>query len=205
MASGHPWIHGVSSPASEGTGTMGEARRLTWMAGLLLAAPLVAVIAWLVGGGLSRSFGPAPGPSTAARESAAARAPLLDGFPPPEGDYPADRLHERVDGAADALRAAGCGRLLFWKIADPPAEMELLIFGQDEGAARVLAREAGWERTPGPGDEAAVGDQSVLFRRGRFYGRILGDPGAAFDPARLLDLARKLDSALQSMQGGGAS
>jgi hypothetical protein len=75
--------------------------------------------------------------------------------------------------------------------------MEILVFDGDAGAARVLERDAGPGRQPGPGDEASVGDQAVFFRRGRYYGRVLGDPQAAAAPERLLDLARRLDASIR--------
>ena len=101
-----------------------------------------------------------------------------------------------MDGAADALIAAGCRRLLFWRVEDPAAELELLIFDGAEGAAKVLDRDAGPGRDPGPGEEASVTDQSVFFRRGRFYVRILGDPTANPGRQRLLDLAGRADRGL---------
>jgi len=179
-----------------------ENRRFSWLKSLLLAAPLACLLVWLTVGGVKGTFSPDLPPSPGAGGSAPSRLPaapppsVLTGFPPPEGDYPADRLFERVNGAADALIAAGCGRLLFWRMGDPAAEMELLIFDRAEGAARILARDAGPGRDPGPGEEASVTDQSVFFRRGRFYVRILGDPAANPGRERLLDLAGRADRGL---------
>jgi hypothetical protein len=200
---------------------MTRKRRFPWLKALLLAAPLAALVAWLAVGGVRGSFGPGPAPSPGPEKSAlsgtssASPASILAGFPPAEGDYPADRLFERVDGAADALIAAGCGRLLFWRVEDPAAELELLIFDGAEGAAKVLDRDAGPGRDPGPGEEASVTDQSVFFRRGRFYVRILGDPAANPGRQRLLDLAGRADrglptsgsrtSSLESTKQGGPS
>jgi hypothetical protein len=183
---------------------MRDRRLLHLLARLLMVAPLGAIIAWLVAGGMSRSFGPDLPPAPAAP---GAISPV-NGFPPPSGDFPAARLYERVDGAADGLRAAGCRRLLFWPMDDPVAEVELLIFDAAEGAARVMAREAGPERTSGPGDEASIADQSVYFRRGRLYVRILADPSAGTGREPLLRLAERFDRALRSSDpqppiGGG--
>jgi uncharacterized protein DUF6599 len=152
--------------------------------------------------------GSEPPKPPATPSSAPLNVPVLGGFPPPDEEYPADRLFERVDGAADALIAAGCERLLFWRIADPPAEMEVLVFDRPEGAARVLARDAGEGRDPGPGDEASVSDQSIFFRRGRFYVRIVGDPESNRSRERLLELGRRADRGLPSSRsdsGGEAS
>jgi hypothetical protein len=178
---------------------MRDNRPLRFLGRLLMAAPLVAIMTWLVAGGMSRSFGPVLPPAPPAPSSApSAVTTLLSGFPRPSGDYPAERLYERVDGAADGLRAAGCRRLLFWTIEDPAAEVELLIFDAEAGAARVLTRDAGPERVSGPGDEASVADQSVYFRRGRLYARIIGDPSAGTDRKRLLQLAERVDRSLRS-------
>jgi hypothetical protein len=78
--------------------------------------------------------------------------------------------------------------------------MELLIFDRAEGAAGVLAKDAGPVRDPGPGEEASVTDQSVFFRRGRFYVRILGDPTANPGRQRLLDLAGRADHGLPASE-----
>jgi len=185
---------------------MPQNRRFPWLKALLLALPLACLVTWLTIGGVKGSFGPDLRSSPEAEKSAppgkAAASPdsFLTGFPPPDGDYPADRLFEKVDGAADALIAAGCGRLLFWRIADPAAEMELLVFDRAEGAAGVLAKDAGPVRDPGPGEEASVTDQSVFFRRGRFYVRILGDPSANPGRDRLLDLAGRADRGLPASE-----
>lgn len=185
---------------------MPQKRPFPWLKSLLLAAPLACLAVWLAVGGAKGSFSPDLPSSPGAEKSLPSPQPagsapsFLAGFPPPEGDYPADRLFERVDGAADALIAAGCGRLLFWRMGDPAAEMELLIFDHSEGAARVLARDAGPGRDPGPGEEASVTDQSVFFRRGRFYVRILGDPAANPGRGRLLDLAGRADRGLPASE-----
>jgi len=185
---------------------MPQNRQFRWLKSLLLAAPLACLVAWLIVGGVKGSFSPDLSPSPGAEKSAPPRLPaasppsVLTGFPPPEGDYPADRLFERVDGAADALIAAGCGRILFWRMEDPAAEMELLIFDRASGAAGILARDVGPGRDPGPGEEASVTDQSVFFRRGRFYVRILGDPAANPGRGRLLDLAGRADRGLPASE-----
>jgi hypothetical protein len=177
-------------------------RRHSWLKYLLLTAPLVCLAAWLTAGGVKGSFGPdltsAPGPAKSAPSPSNSHlpAPFLSGFPPPDGEYPADRLFERVDGAADALIAAGCRRLLYWRIGAPAAEMELLVFDRVEGASSVMARDVGPGRDPGPGEEASLTDQSVFFRRGGIYIRILGDPTSNPGREPLLELARRADRGL---------
>ncbi len=190
---------------------MPENRPFPWLKALLLAAPLACLAAWLTVGGLRGSFGPdlnssaPPEKSALSGTPAAAPGSFLAGFPPPEGDYPADRLFERVDGAADALIAAGCGRLLFWRVKEPAAEMEVLVFDRAEGAAKVLEEDSGPGRDPGPGEEASVTDQSVFFRRGRYYVRILGDPGANPGRERLLELGGRADRGLPASMSGSPS
>ena len=118
---------------------------------------------------------------------------------PPATDYPAGRLELRVDGAADALRAAGCQRLRHWRLAAPPADAEALYFPSADAAHEALAGEAGPGRTPGPGEEAQVTPQAVYFRRGAVVVRIFADPGAPADAApALLRAADALDRAVQA-------
>jgi hypothetical protein len=151
-------------------------RAWPWLQALLLAAPLVAFSAWLARGALARSHGPGAAAPTAA--STVTPRALLAGFPAPEADLPQGRLEDRVDGAAEALRADGCRRLLYWRLASPAADLELLVFRTAEGAHRSLDREVGPERTAGPGDEAQASAQAVYFRRGTVLVRLLLDPAA---------------------------
>ena len=162
-----------------------------WLKALALAAPLVAISAWVIRGAVDpRAPQPTPqGP-----------AGVWPGLPQHRADLPADRLEERVNGAADALRADGCRRLIHWRFEAPPADAEALVFRSVEGARAVLEREAGPERTPGPGEEAQVSPQSVYFRREAVLVRVFLDPGASPPPDALVARAREIDRALQ--QGG---
>jgi hypothetical protein len=159
----------------------------------LLSLPLVAITAWVAHGVLAPSSTHTAGEPVA--PGTAAPSPRLAGLAQPNLDLPADRLEDRVDGGADALRADGCRRLLYWRFETPPAEAEALVFRTADGARTVLAREAGGERTPGPGDEAQLSPQAAYFRRGAVYVRIFLDPGvtAASELARR---AEELDRAL---------
>jgi hypothetical protein len=162
-------------------------RMRSWLLALALAAPLVAMTAWVV----RRAADPyerlpAPGDAAAARP----------GLPRPVADLPADRLEERVDGAADALRAGGCRRLVLWRFERPAADAESLFFGTVDGARAFLAREAGPSRTPGPGDEAQVSAQAVYFRRGSVVVRLFPDPGTPPLPGELLARASDVERAL---------
>jgi len=145
----------------------------------------------------------APGLPTQEVPSAETSEPFrLSGLPPPGEDYPADRLEDRVDGAADWLRGLGCTRLVVWRLTDPPADLELLVFAHARGASQALARDAGPGRDREPGDEASVGEQAILFRRGAVYARLLADPEATAEPARLLELAQRIDRALEEAARG---
>jgi hypothetical protein len=153
----------------------------------VLATPLVALTAWVIHGAVDpRAPQPRPdGP-----------AGVWPGLPQHRADLPAERLEEHVDGAADALRASGCRRLVAWRFEKPPAEAEALWFATAEGARAVLEREAGPERTPGPGDEAQVSAQAVYFRRGTTLVRVFLDPGASPPEGELVARAREIDQAL---------
>jgi hypothetical protein len=129
--------------------------------------------------------------------AAGSPARALLGLPAPRADLPADRLEDRVDGAADALRADGCRRLLHWRFEEPPADAEVLVFRSEGGARTVMGREAGPERTPGPGEEAQATAQAVYFRRGPVFVRIFLDPGAP-ESTGLVRRAQEIDHALVS-------
>ncbi|MBI4704562.1 MAG: hypothetical protein HY744_25950 [Deltaproteobacteria bacterium] len=155
---------------------------------VLLLGVLAALAAWLGRGVLRPASVPAP-------PSAPASAARTAGYPAPQADYPAERLHERVDGAAELLLRTGCRRLLYWRAEQPPADIEVLAFAGLGGARLALERDAGTERTPGgPGDEGWASAQAVFFRRGAAYVRLIADTPA---PAgTLLAAARRLDRAL---------
>ena len=164
-------------------------RPAAWLVAAALAVPLVAFVAWLSRGAVDpRASHPRP----------AGPAGVWRGLPQHRADLTADRLEERVDGGADALRAGGCRRLVLWRFEKPPADAEALFFGTAEGARATLEREAGPGRTPGPGDEAQVSDQAVYFRRGAVLVRVFLDPGAAPLPGELVARASEIDRALQT-------
>jgi hypothetical protein len=154
----------------------------SWLLGIALATPLVLITAWLVRGALAP--GAQPASTTAPAEAWRASA-----------DLPAERLEERVNGAADTLRAAGCRRLLYWRSEDPGADAEALVFGTADQARAALSNEAGSERTAGPGDEAQASEQAVYYRSGPILVRVFADPGAS-GAAGLLNVARRLEPEL---------
>jgi len=163
---------------------------------VLLALPLIGLTAWVVRGALrapdrpsSEASPPQPRPG--------GPAGVWPGLPQHRADLPAERLEEHVNGAADALRASGCRRLVAWRFERPPADAEALFFGTAEGARAVLEREAGSERTPGPGDEAQVSEQAVYFRRGAALVRVFLDPGATAAEGDLVARAQEIDRAIR--------
>jgi hypothetical protein len=181
---------------------MARGRSRSLLTAALLLLPLAVVAGWLAHGILHpapRPAGTAPAPPVPASRKVSA----LRGLPDPQADLSPERLHERVDGAEDYLRAQGCTRLLAWDLADPKGTLEILLFSSPDGAGRVLAHDAGPKRTAGPGDEASSDSQSVLFRRGRAYVRLIADPEAASDPARLLAEAARADRAILDGMGRG--
>ena len=136
------------------------ARRLrTWLVALALAAPLVAITAWVIHG--------ATRPAARGRRRSAGPAGRL-ARPAPAPRRPARRAARGARGRRGrrAPRRAAAGGSSHWRFERPPADAEALFFGTAEGARAVLEREAGPERTPGPGDEAQVSAQAVYFRRG---------------------------------------
>jgi hypothetical protein len=168
------------------------ARRLqSSLVAIGLLAPLVALTGWVVRGAVG------PGTPRTAPAPPAPPAALLPGLPPHTADLAEGQLEERVDGAADALRAEGCRRLVYWRFDTPPADAEVLVFRAPEGARRVLDREAGPDRTSGPGDEAQVSEQAVYFREGAVLVRLFLDPGAPAEPGALLRRAEELHRALR--------
>ena len=160
-------------------------RSQPWLVALALALPLVGLAAWIAHGALAGG--------TAATPAAGASEPAVAGLPTPT-DYTAERLEERVDGAAPSLRAAGCERLRHWRLEAPPADAEALFFRSVDAARAALALEAGPGRTPGPGDEAQVTSQAIYFRQGAVVVRVFGDPGtpSAAAAAGLLRAAERV-------------
>ena len=159
--------------------------------------PLVAISAWLVRGALA----PPPAVDAATTTAASPSSPALPRGAsdwPPALDLPAIRIEERVDGGADALRAAGCTRLLYWRSETPAADVEALVFDSVEHARAALSREAGDLRTAGPGDEAQVSEQAVYFRQGAVLVRAFADPGAG-SAAALVALARRVEPQLPEL------
>ena len=173
-----------------------ERRLPSWLQVVLLAVPLIGLTAWVVRGALNpprRASADAPVPEP----HPGGPAGVWPGLPQHRVDLPAERLEEQVDGAAEALRASGCRRLVAWRFEKPPADAEALFFGTAEAARAELEREAGPGRTPGPGDEAQVSEQAVYFRRGAALVRVFLDPGASTPADDLAGRAREIDRAIR--------
>jgi hypothetical protein len=162
----------------------------------LLSLPLIGLTAWVVRGAL-KSPHPAPAATSIPQPHPGGPAGVWPGLPQHRVDLPAERLEEQVDGAADALRASGCRRLVAWRFERPPADAEALFFASADGARAVLESEAGSARTPGPGDEAQVSEQAVYFRRGAALVRVFLDPGATDRGGELVARAEEIDRAIR--------
>jgi hypothetical protein len=184
---------------------MSASRSRGLVAAVLLLVPLAAVAAILAYGGRNRAFGPREASvSTSAGGGAGA---LLDGLAERTADLPPERFHEQVNGAAEFLISIGATRIVAWRVAGPPeAFLELLEFRDEAGARRALEQDAGGDRTPGPGDEAWAGADSVMFRRGRRYVRLTA-PGATGPEAAatLAAVAARVDERLRALSSGGAT
>jgi hypothetical protein len=163
---------------------------------ILLSLPLLGLSAWLVRGAVKS---PRPGSSDAPAPQPHPEGPagVWPGLPQHRVDLPAERLEEQVDGAAEALRASGCRRLVAWRFEKPPADAEALFFATAEGARAVLESEAGPARTAGPGEESQVSEQAVYFRRGRTLVRVFLDPGASAPAGELVARAQEIDRAIR--------
>ncbi len=128
-----------------------------------------------------------------------ARASLDAGerYPAPALDLPAARLSERVDGAEVRLRRLGCKRLRFWRLGNPPADLEVLTFSDEQGARSLLVDEVGTERSMNtPGDEGWVGRNALYFRNKAVLVRVIADGLESSDT--LLAAARRVDKALSA-------
>jgi hypothetical protein len=116
-------------------------------------------------------------------------------FAPPELDLPAERLHEHVDGAEPWLQSIGCRRLLFWRLTNPEAELEILVFSTEAGAKQALDKDASNERgNASPGDEGWTNGQVVYFRRGTVYCRLITDHPPPVNG--LMEHAKRVDRAI---------
>ena len=166
-------------------------RRLIWWLAPLLALGGGAAL-WIAhrasSAPSSADLVPAPIPRASA-------SPTGSSYTPAQLDLPANRLHERVNGAEPVLRRAGCRRLLFWRTGQPPADLELLVFADAAGAAQWLERDAAADRTAGvPGDEGWMNTQVLYFRKGPLYVRLIADQPT--DTKALLAQGRKIERAI---------
>ena len=166
-------------------------RQLIWRLVPLLALGVGAAL-WIAHQAFSAPSSPDLPPAPAPQASA---PPARSSYPPPQLDLPANRLHERVNGAEPVLRRAGCRRLLFWRTEQPPADLELLVFADAAGAAQWLERDAAADRTAGvPGDEGWMNTQVLYFRKGPLYVRLIADQPT--DTKALLAQGRELERAI---------
>lgn len=140
--------------------------------------------------------GAVPPPET---KGASATPSSSGAYPAPQMDLGPDRFAERVDGAEAKLRARGCRRMLVWRLATPPSDLEVLRFESPLGATQMLVDDAGQDRTPGlPGDEGWTGSNVLYFRSGSVYVRLVAD--APTPPETLLESAQRIAQALANRE-----
>jgi len=178
---------------------MSASRSRGLVAATLLLAGLAGVAGFLAYGGRHRIFSSVIETPVPAQHDRLLL--LLDGVASPRGDFPPERFHEQVDGAAEFLLSIGATRILVWDLPSPAgATLEVFAFRDEQGAKRALTQDAGEERTSGAGDEAWAGSDSVLFRRGRYYAR-LSAPGIEeeVDQAALASVAERVDGKLREL------
>lgn len=177
--------------------------------GLVAALFLFAGLAGLVGaiaiGGRHRMFGSTLEAALPVR--ADPLSGLLGDLASLRGDFPPERFHEQVNGAAEFLLGLGATRIFVWDLPSPAGgALEVFAFRSEEGAARALTQDAGDERTGSVGDEGWEGSDSILFRRGRYYARLsaAGIEEAA-DRAALAAAATRVDERLRDLAAADGS
>ena len=166
----------------------------------IIAAAALLTIAALVGLGYALVNHASPGvnlPTASVSTSVPFASSSASRWPQPDLDLSPSHFHERVDGADEHLRSLGCQRLLFWRVANPPVDLEVLVFDSAQGASKALAGDAAADRTAGlPGDEGWSNGQALYFRRGAVYARLIADN--AGQPQALLSLAQRMNGAIET-------
>jgi len=159
---------------------------------LVVGGLLVSTGIFVPSGTPSRTPGAIPGVNN---PSALARAPRLEGYPPPDRALgPDDLKPELLPALPEAVRA-DLRWSLGWTGRRDGLQVRLLIFATPEAARLAFAPAAGDRPLEGVG-EAAVqrGTERIVFVRGASL-VVLSAP-AGQPPAGLTDAARELDAAL---------
>jgi len=166
---------------------------LALVAGMLVVGGLIALTGvFIPAGAPSRTPGAIPGVTNPA---ALARAPRLEGYPPPDRALGPDDLKPEQLPALPAPARSELRWSLGWTGRRDGLQLRLLIFTTAEAARLALA--------PAPGDlplegvgEAAVqrGPDRLVFLRGAALGVVSAPTGQP--PASVAEAARELDAAL---------
>jgi hypothetical protein len=159
---------------------------------LVLGGLLVSTGVFIPSGTPSRTPGAIPGVNNPA---ALARAPRLEGYPPPDRALgPEDLKPELVPALPEPARGA-LRWSLGWTGRSDGVQVRLLLFETPEAAGRALAPAAGDRPAAGLGERAVWrGADRLLFVRGNALGVVSAPSGPS--PAPLEAAARELDAAL---------
>lgn len=114
--------------------------------------------------------------------------------------FPADRLWEYIDGDAEKYRQAGVQRTLatdyrYQEKID--AVVDIYDMGTDAGAKKVFESESSEGSLEiGLGDVGRLYGQSVTFRKGRYFVRLVAYEQAPEIGTALVDLGRAIERRL---------
>ncbi len=159
---------------------------------LVVGGLLVSTGIFLPAGGPTRSPGAIPGVNNPV---SLARAPRVEGYPPPDRALgPDDLKPEQVPALPEPARGA-LRWSLGWTGRRDGLQVRLLLFGNPEAARLSLAAAPGDRTLEGLG-EAAVrrGTDRILFVRGSALGVVTAS--GTQPPEALLSAAHELDDAL---------
>lgn len=110
--------------------------------------------------------------------------------------FPADRLYEYIDGDADRFIKAGAEQVLTsdYRYRDKiDAVADLFVMKDAPGAARVLESYPSNGSQPAPlGDAGRLYPGTLMFRRGRFFVRVVAYDESSEVPGALLSLGRAI-------------
>ena len=166
---------------------------LALVAGMLVVGGLIALTGvFIPAGAPSRTPGAIPGVTNPA---ALARAPRLEGYPPPDralgpDDLKPEQLPALPAPARNALRWS-----LGWTGRRDGLQVRLLIFATPEAARLALAPVPGDQPLEGVGEVAVRrGPDRLVFLRGTALGVVTAPTGQP--PAGMAEAARELDAAL---------
>ncbi|HEV2423338.1 MAG TPA: DUF6599 family protein [Terriglobia bacterium] len=111
--------------------------------------------------------------------------------------FPADRLYEYIDGDADRFVKAGAGQALtsdYRYRGKTDAVVDVFVMKDAAGSATVFeSYSSGGSQSPQLGDAARLYPGTLLFRRGRFFVRVVVYDEGPDAAGTLLSLGRAID------------